>query len=114
MGITRRLTSIQRLATTTITGALRSTATDMLDLHANVLPVELLLHCICHRAAVCLVTLPTSHPLAPVFCMRAKRFIKSHHSPLHELAFIFDISPDSVETLSPAPGPHLGNSPDLR
>ena len=81
------------------------TATDVLDLHANVLPIELLLHRICHRAAIRLVTLPASHPLALVFRMQAKRFIKSHHSPLHKLAFIFNISPDSVETLSPARSP---------
>ena len=72
VGITRRLTSIQHLATTAITGALQSTATDVLDLHANVLSIELLLHCVCHRAAVRLAMLPASHPLAPVFRMRAK------------------------------------------
>ena len=36
---------------------------------------------------------------------RAKCFIKTHRSTLHELAFIYDISPSSFETLSPARAP---------
>src|SRR6266481_4452938 len=43
VGVTSKLVSLQRMATTAITGILRSTATDILDLHAGVLPVELLL-----------------------------------------------------------------------
>jgi len=30
-----------------------------------------------------------------------KRSIKSHRSPLHELAFIYDITPDDYETITP-------------
>src|SRR6266481_1823352 len=102
VGVTRRLTTLQRLTTTTITGALRTTATDVLELHANMLPVNLLLHQICHRAAVCLATLPLAHLLAPLFRLHAKRHIKTHRSSLHELAYIFGIAPDKVEKLPPA------------
>ena len=48
VGITGKLASLQRMATLAITGALRSTTTDVLDLHADVLPVELLLNKIWH------------------------------------------------------------------
>ena len=73
-------------------------ATDVLDLHANLLPVELLLHKVCHRAAVQLATLPVNHLLAVPFKTQAKHFIKTHQSALHELAFVYDISPGSFET----------------
>ena len=111
VGFTRRLASVQRLATVAITGALCSMATDVLDLHANLLPVELLLHKVCHRATVRLATLPASHPLAAPFKTRAKRFIKTHRSTLHELAFVYDISPGSFNMLSPArvPPRHRNN-----
>ena len=102
VGITSRLASVQCLASTTIMGALCSTATDVLDLHANLLPVEPMLHKVCQRAAVRLTTLPASHPLSAPFKTQAKHFIKTHWSPLHELAFIYDISPSSFETLAPA------------
>ena len=101
VGFTGRLIMLQGLVATAITGTLHSTATDMLDLHANLLPVDLLLHKICHRAAVRLTTLPASHPLAARFQLRARKFIKLHRSALHELAFIFSINPSVVETLSP-------------
>ena len=52
VGATGKLASLQRMATMAITGALRSTATDILDLHAGVLPVGLLLRRICHGAKI--------------------------------------------------------------
>jgi hypothetical protein len=63
VGIINQLARVQRLGTLAITGALRSTATDVADLHANVLPIDLLLNKICHRAALRLATLPPCHPL---------------------------------------------------
>ena len=96
-----RLIMLQRLVATAITGTLRSMATDTLDLHANLLPVNLLLHKICHCAAVRLTMLPASHPLAARFQLRARKFIKVHRSALHKLTFIYSINPSVVETLSP-------------
>ena len=105
VGITSRLASVQCLASTAIMGTLHSTVTDVLDLHANLLLVELMLHKVCQRAAVRLATLPASHPLAAPFKTRAKHFIKTHRSPLHELAFIYDIVPCSFKTIAPARAP---------
>jgi len=65
--VTRKLITIQRMATLAVMGALKSTATDVLDLHANILSVKLLLHKICHRAALHIATLPPSHPLHTPF-----------------------------------------------
>ena len=44
IGVARKLSSVQRMATTAIMGALRTSASDVLEVHANLLPVELLLH----------------------------------------------------------------------
>jgi hypothetical protein len=63
VGAARKLTSVQRIATIAITGAMRTTATDILEAHANVMPIELLMLNTCYRAAARKVTLPPSHPL---------------------------------------------------
>jgi ribonuclease HI len=101
VGVTGKLASLQRMATAAITGALRSTATDILDLHAGVLPMGLLLRRICHGAVLRLASLPASHPLHKPAIIRAKRYIKTHRSPLHELAHIFGVAPQEMETVSP-------------
>ncbi len=44
VGITNRLASVQRMATLAITGAMRTMATDTLDLHAGIWPMDLMLH----------------------------------------------------------------------
>ena len=89
------------MATLAITGALHSTATDVLDLHADVLPVELLPNKICHRAFLRLVMLAPTHPLQKLVYTHAKCYIRSHRSPLHELANVFDINPQEVEVIAP-------------
>jgi len=47
---------LQRFASLAIVGRMKSTPTDLLDVHAGLLPIELTLLCICHRAAVRLCT----------------------------------------------------------
>lgn len=63
IGIAKWLATVQRIAALSITGAMRTTATDNLNIHANLLLVPLLLQKICHRAALHLATLPSRHPL---------------------------------------------------
>ena len=100
VGVTSKLASLQRMATLAITGALHSTTTDMLDLHADVLPVELLLNKICHQAYLQLASLAPIHPLQKLVYTCAKRYIRSHRSPLHELANIYDVDPQVVEIIT--------------
>jgi hypothetical protein len=57
------LMKAQRIAALAITGALRTTPTDLVDAHAGILPMDLLLLKNTHKAAVRLCTLPNSHPL---------------------------------------------------
>ena len=100
-----KLALLQWMAILAITSALRSTATDMLDLHADVLPVKLLLQKICHPAILWLASFPPSHPLYKPVLTCTKRYIMSHHSPLHELAHIFGITPQDIETIVPESSP---------
>ena len=48
-----------------------------------------------------MASLPIVHPLHDVFRKRAKRYIKSHRSPLHELGLLLGIDPGRLETLDP-------------
>jgi len=93
VGITGKLASLQRMATLAITSVLHSTTTDVLDLHADVLLVELLLNKICHWAFLWLVSLPPAHPLQKLVYTCIKQYIKSHHFPLHKLANVYNTAP---------------------
>ena len=61
--IVKCLIPVQRKATKTITGALNTTASDVLDTHANLLPVDLLFDKVLFRSVVRLTSLPPSHLL---------------------------------------------------
>lgn len=81
-GNIRRLAQIQRQALLAMTGALRTAPTDTLEAHARLLPLDLLVDKICHRAAC---TLPKTHPLAPHVRRAGRKLVKAHRSLLHEL-----------------------------
>src|SRR5260221_9452704 len=93
--------SIQRRALIALSGALRSTASDILEVHSNVLPMHLTLNRACCRSAVRLATLPPFHPLSKPIDRAAKRYVKSHRSPLHELFHYTQISPSTMEKILP-------------
>ena len=80
-----KLAAIQRSAAMTIVGGLRTSPTDTLDIHANLLPFHLMVDKARFQAALRLATLPISHPLHKPVNQAARRFVKRHHSPLHEL-----------------------------
>ena len=67
VGATNRFVSLQHTAALAITGALRLTATDVLNLHAGLLPMALALWQACFWVALQLATLPETHPLHPLF-----------------------------------------------
>jgi hypothetical protein len=100
VAIINKLRSTQRKAAKTITGALNTTAGDVLDVHANLFPVDLLLNKILFRAAICICSLPQSHPLHGAIHKAARRSIKRHRSPLHNLLQLTGLSPNDVETIS--------------
>ena len=101
VALTKKLTSVQRQASRTITGALRTAAGDVLEANANLLPIDLLFSKILFRAATRLASLPPSHPLHQPVRKAAKRFVKKHRSSLHNIFHFTDIVPSSIETISP-------------
>src|SRR6266481_7713720 len=73
VGTAKRLTSIQRIATLAITGAIRSTASDIMEAHAYLAPIELLLDKVCHRSTLRMASLPAEHPLHKLVRQSARR-----------------------------------------
>ncbi|VDC03412.1 unnamed protein product [Peniophora sp. CBMAI 1063] len=85
-----------------ITGGLQSSPTDFLDIHANLLPMRLLIALECHRAVVCIAALPETHPLHQVACCSARRLPATFYTPLQYLFAMFpELHPDRVETIQP-------------
>jgi len=54
---------MQRAGMLAITGSLHTSPTDTLDTAVYLILVPLLVDKACHQAAICLATLPKSHPL---------------------------------------------------
>jgi ribonuclease HI len=98
-GIVTKLAAIQRKAAIAITGAMVTTATDVLDVHAGILPFHLLIDRIRHRAALRLSTLPLSHPLSKAVMNAQMRRVKRHPTPLHDLVWDYDVKPKKIETI---------------
>jgi hypothetical protein len=85
LGVAKKLTSIQHITAITMTGAMRGMATDVLEAHANLLPMTLLLQDTCHHTITRLAAYPDTHPLYTSVCKAARCYISSHHSSLHHL-----------------------------
>ena len=103
VGHTCELEKVQRLACKLITGTFRMTASDILEVHAHVPPVALRLANTCHREALRICALPASHPLSRP-ALRASRSTPRYHcSPLHMLLHGFNLRPNSIKTVNPAP-----------
>jgi ribonuclease HI len=100
-GVADRLTSIQRIAALSITGAMRTSPTDSLEAHANLLPIPILMQKICHCATVRLASLPQTHPLHRKLCWIANHNVRHHRSSLHNLLHTFRVFPNNIETIDP-------------
>ena len=84
-----------------ITGGLSTTAGDILDAHAYVLPIDLLFNKLLFRSTLRLCSLPKSHPLQPLVHKVAKRKVKRHLSPIHNLIQFACINPREIEVIDP-------------
>lgn len=100
---TAKLISTQRAGALAITGCLRTTPTDLLEMHAKLLPIHLEIDKQCHRAAVRIATLPPAHPLHKPAKKCATREVKRHASPLHKLMNTYKIRPLDTESIRAAP-----------
>jgi ribonuclease HI len=99
--VMRKLASAQRVAALAITGALRSTATDVLDVHANLLPVPLLVRKHAFDAALRLATLADTHPLYKIVKHIAVRNRTHQRSQIHRLLATFpEVDPRRMEKIT--------------
>ena len=99
IGHTKIMDKVQRLGCKLIIGAYRSTATDILELHAWIPLTQILLDDICYHEVLRLVTLPSSHPLYKAVQRSSKRHPRSHPSTIHNLLWHYKICPDTIETI---------------
>jgi ribonuclease HI len=96
-GIIAKMASVQRRALISIAGAMRTTATSVLEAHLNVLPLDLHLDVIRHRATVRLATLPPAHPIHHAL-RDARESSRNDHVPaLSALARRYRINLDLLE-----------------
>ncbi|EIW74310.1 hypothetical protein CONPUDRAFT_67707, partial [Coniophora puteana RWD-64-598 SS2] len=98
--VIKKIASLQRGPLLTMTGALRSSPTDILEIMANMRPISLTVQQMFYNAALRLAALPPVHPLAPVYQRAAKRLVKHHQTAIHLLAHRCKVRPGEVETLN--------------
>jgi len=94
-----KLATIQRWAALMITGVMKTTAMDVLEVMANLLLFHLFVDKCWHHAAICLATLPCSHPLYKPVANTANKLVKQHPTPLHDVMHRYGIQPHKIETI---------------
>jgi ribonuclease HI len=94
-----RLAKVHRQALLLL-GALRTTATDILEAHADIIPFHLLLEVARHRALLRMATLPDTNPIHHHLRKAARIRVKRHPSPLHKLLNAYrHIKPNKMEKI---------------
>ncbi|KAF8803168.1 hypothetical protein BYT27DRAFT_7033472, partial [Phlegmacium glaucopus] len=86
-------------------GTLRTMPTDLLDAHAGLLPINLLLKKICHRALTRLCSLPPTNPVASQVMKYHCRPATKHLTNSQHLLRIFKIDPSALEDIPAASKP---------
>jgi hypothetical protein len=85
-----------------ITGAMATTPGDLLDAHADLLPIPLLIDKLLHQVVLRFATLPPTHPLYKAVENAAKHHVKRHPTPLHYLMNNYSgLKPHLMETIKP-------------
>ena len=108
-GIARKIGSTQQTAALAITGTMRTTPTDSLNVHANLLSTHLMFQQVLFQSALRLSSLPDAHPLKPHIKRIEKKDVKRHHSALHKFIHTLGVHPERNETVLPhavKPGTH--------
>jgi ribonuclease HI len=92
---------VQHKVAKSITGGLNTTAGDTLDVHAYILPLDLLMCNILFRVALRLCSLPPAHPLHAIVRSVSARKVKRHLSPIHNLIYFAKLNPKEIKSISP-------------
>jgi ribonuclease HI len=102
---------VQQLAVITLTGAMHTMATNVLEANAKLMPIDQCIQMSCHRVALHMAALPPIHPLHPLLRQVAKSYVKCHRSSLHYLTHSFDIKPELIEMIIPIQKNPMYSSP---
>ena len=103
-GALRNLQKAQRIATLAITGTLRTSPNDFVDVHAGTYPIDLALLKACHNAMVRSLSLPDTHPIYQIIQEAKRRSPTKHRSPIDNLIKRFSLKQIKVETIYPTVG----------
>ena len=101
VAITNMLCSVQHKVAKSVTGSLNTMVGDIMDVHAYILPVDLLFCKLLFCAMLHLYSLPIDHPLHPCIHTAACRKVKHHPSPLHHLINFAGLNHNNIETIFP-------------
>lgn len=82
-----------------IVGAMMTTAGDIAEAHADLLPMQAQVNNICYRATLRIATLPKEHPIFPNFKRANSRMVKRYPSQLHYLADFCNLKNGRLETI---------------
>ena len=96
----RKMESVQRKATLLATGALRTTPSDLLFTHANMLSLRSHIKLICHGSALHIAMLPKEHPLYATARRAMGRRLHRHTSPLYDILDSAGICTNTIETVN--------------
>lgn len=88
---------------------MRTTAGDVAEVHAGMIPIQALLNKIGHRAIVRIATLSEKHPLYIPFKKTSSRMVKRYPTQLHYLANYFGIKIGTIETIETNRKPRIEN-----
>ena len=97
----RNLQKAQRIAALAITGTIKSTPNDYIDIHTAILPMELALLKVCHNALICLLTLQETHPLGEIISRARQNPPTKFLGPIDMLMKSFKLSDIKIETILP-------------
>jgi len=104
IGTARKITQTQRTALLAITGAMRMSPTDSLEIHANLYPGPLLIQRALFNSLIRISSLPPHHLLNPIVTNIAKRRpVKRHQSALHFMMRYLAVNPRTIELIHPRP-----------
>ena len=111
-GTTKKIAHTQQTAMITITGAMRSSPSDSLEVHANLLPGPLLVQHILHNSLLHISTLLNHHPLNAIMTHIAKCGpVKRHKTALHHLLQNLAVNPLMMEVTHPCPVHPVSSTP---
>ena len=95
----KEFSKLQQIAALATTGALQLTPTDLLDAHAGLLPMDLLLKKICFRALTCICSLPPTNPVALQASKYHTHLAKRHITNIQYLLKLFQFDTLSLENI---------------